>query len=198
MVFGLNPTSSQTEAQFQTLAMSSTTSSGLSKGAKAGVAIGVIIFVATVFAGLTFFLLRRRRNQAAPPYDGPPADYYTMDDKEDHPPPLPAKEYELESPWGQGLYVPGRQFELAGHGPSELSGLSPALKAGFFVKEKSEVSTPNTAVEERSPGKDSGNFKLKPSSPSTAVQTPNDRSFLREEHEIPRQGSFLREADDED
>jgi hypothetical protein len=130
MTFGLNPNSSETEAEFQAAAIAETTvaenksSGGTSKGVKIGVSIGVILFSLLVAAVLIAFLIHRRRKyQAAPPYDGAPPDHNAYENKPydtENKPPVPEKNHELSASLGKNLGSSPR-YELASP-PVELAG----------------------------------------------------------------------------
>lgn len=112
MTFGLNPNSTESEAQFQnaaeaeasTAAKNKSSGGGTSTGVKVGVSIGVILFALLVFAALGAFFLHRRRQarSSMPPgyetaaeldFDGSELKGYGAEMK----PPVPAKNYELST-----------------------------------------------------------------------------------------------------
>jgi hypothetical protein len=105
IAFGLNPNSSETEADFQVAAeaeakISSKSSGGTSKAVNIGVSIGVIIFALLVGAALAVFLIRRpRKAQSAASYEVSDLDHYAADHKDcgqaEIKPPVPPKNYEL-------------------------------------------------------------------------------------------------------
>jgi hypothetical protein len=113
MTFGLNPNSTETEAQFlnaaeaqaSATAKNKSSGGGTSTGVKIGVSIGVILFALLVFAALgAFFLHRRRqaRSSIPPGYEAAAElDLYASEPKGYGPaemkPPVPAKNYELST-----------------------------------------------------------------------------------------------------
>jgi hypothetical protein len=124
MTFGLNPNSTETEAEFQAAATAENKSSGgTSKAVKIGVSIGVVIFALLVALAVGAFFMRRRRqaNAIAPVYEvAAGLDHYAAEHKDytqggTKP---PVKNYEL--PANRDGAVNSRH-ELASP-PAELAG----------------------------------------------------------------------------
>jgi hypothetical protein len=124
MTFGLNPNSTETEAEFQGTAIAQNKSSGgTSKAVKIGVSIGVILFALIVSACIAAFIVHHRwKRNASPAYDGPPEGHYAGDNKTEDKPPVPLKKHELYTPVGQELDSPAPQYELPDRAPVELAG----------------------------------------------------------------------------
>jgi hypothetical protein len=131
ITFGLNPNSSQTEAEFQQAAMTETditqtkSSAGTSKSVKIGVSVGVVLFALLAAASLTAFLIyHRRKTQAASHENGQGLDNWNYDQKTSNSPELrprvPSKNYELSATRSQQINLPVMRYELPSS-PVELS-----------------------------------------------------------------------------
>ena len=139
MTFGLNPNSTETEAEFQVAAVAAASaaaaqnnsSGGTSKGVKIGVSIGVILFALLVALALGAFFMHRRRQAraattavaAAPPYEVAAGfDHYAAEHKSynqgEAKPPVPTKNYELAATRAKDM---NSRHELASP-PVELAG----------------------------------------------------------------------------
>jgi hypothetical protein len=146
MAFGLNPNSTETEAEFQAAAEAESSGAanakssggGTSKAVKIGVSIGVIVFALLVAGALgAFFIRRRRQVQAAPPYvAAAELDHYAAEhkayDQAEVKPPVPMKNYELSSTRANDA---APRQELASP-PAELAG------SRFSENMPEEASTP--------------------------------------------------------
>ncbi|KIM95108.1 hypothetical protein OIDMADRAFT_172245 [Oidiodendron maius Zn] len=133
MTFGLNPNSTETEAEFQGAAVAEASaaaaqnksSGGASKGVKIGVSIGVIVFALVLALALGALFMHRRRQAlaASPPYEvGAGIDHYAAEHKYytqgEAKPPVPTKNYELADTRTNDMYS---RHELASP-PVELAG----------------------------------------------------------------------------